>query len=284
MRKLIIIVVILLALGATAFYFGWIQIRLPENTYAVLFTKTGGWDESVTEPGEFVWRWERLIPTNCKIHTFTLQPYTAKVNSSGSLPSGDIYAQMLDPRPDFGFSADITVSFGIDPRSLPKLVSTAALTEDTFEAWQKETESAIAARTGAFIRERSVDVTAATSLTSMGESIIEDLTRYLERSFQDVEFRAIVVQDLKVPDFELYLTAKELFIDFSKKRKESYEAALSRITWTESRAEQHFQVLERYGELITRYPSLLDLLSLKGGELDTILEEIDGDSLPDELP
>ena len=275
--------VILVAICGTAFYFGWVQIQLPENTYAVLFTKTGGWDKTVTSPGKFTWRWERLIPTNCSIHKFTLKPYTARLSASGSLPSGDIYAVMLDPSPNFDFSLRMSVSFGVNTDSLPKLVAATVLTEDTFEAWHRETEAAISAKAGAFIRERSVNVSSASSLQAMGDSIVKDLTRYLEGSFPAVDFKAIVVEDIKVPDFSLYLAAKDLFLDFSKSRKESYEEALSHITWTESRAEQHFNVLERYGELITRYPALLELISLKGGDLGLILREIDSFSPSDEL-
>ncbi len=283
MKKLLLLLPIIVVLGATVFYFGWIQIHLPENTYAVIFTKTGGWEEAVVSPGKFVWRWERLIPTNLKMHKFPLAPYTADVTSSGSLPSGDIYASMLDPVPDFSFTLSLSVSFGVDPESLPRLVSTTVLSEDTFDVWHDEVKSMISAQASAFIRERSTDINTASSLNSMGDEIIEDLTRYLENSIADVDFKAIVVQSIEFPDFELYLTAKKLFLDFSRSRKESYEAALSRITWTEARVDQHFAVLERYGELITRYPTLLELLKLKGGSLSTILDEIGASSLPDEL-
>jgi len=282
MKKLIVIAIILLLLGGTAFYFGWVQIRLPENTYAVLFTKTGGWDEEVTEPGKFNWRWEKLIPTNCKIHTFTLEPHTSRISASGSLPSGDIYAGILDPAPDFTFSMDLTVTFNIRPDALPSLVSDALLSEETFDSWYGETKTAISSKAGTFIRERSTDVTAASSLTAMADSLISDLTRYLESSFPEVDFKAVFVGDIDIPDFELYLTAKRLFLEYSESRKESYEEALSRITWTESRSEQHFNILEKYGELITRYPSLLDLFSLKGGDLGIILEEIDAYSSSEE--
>lgn len=283
MKKLLIFLFILVALGATAFYFGWIQIRLPENTYAVIFTKTGGWDEAVVTPGKFAWRWERLVPTNLKMHTFQLKPYSAKISASGSLPSGDTYAAMLNPEPDFGFTIALSVSFGIKPESLPRLVSSTVLSEDTFDAWHDEIKTAISAKAAVFIRDRSTDVNAAGSLTSMGDAIITDLTRYLESSFEDVDFKAIFVQNIEIPDIELYQTAKQLFLDFSRSRKDSYVNALSRITWTESRAEQHFGVLERYGDLITRFPALLDLLTLKGGDFSTILDEIDAYSISEEL-
>lgn len=284
MRKLIVIALILIILAGTAFYFGWIQIQLTENTYAVIFTKTGGWDETVTEPGKFVWRWERLLPTNLSMHKFTLTPHSARLSASGSLPSGNIYSGILDPSPDFDFEIDSTVSFGIKPDSLPDLVAEAELTEETFDTWHAKTENEISAKAATFIRERSTDVNAASTLTSMGNVLIEDLTRYLERSFPHVDFKAITIHDIEVPDFELYLTAKKLFLEYSESRKESYEEALSQITWTEARAEQYFNVLKKYGELISEYPPLLDLLSLKNGDIGSILEEIDAYSPARERP
>ncbi len=176
------------------------------------------------------------------------------------------------------------MSYGINPESLPDLVANAELTEETFDNWHAETENRVSAKAATFIRERSTDVNAASTLTSMGNALTEDLTGYLERSFPHVEFKAITIRDIEIPDFELYLTAKELFLEYSESRKESYEEALSQITWTETRAEQYFDVLEKYGELISEYPSLLELLSLKNGDMGSILEEIDAYSPVREQP
>jgi hypothetical protein len=57
MKKFIFLFIILLIAGGCAFFFGWIQILIPAETYAVAFTKTGGFDDEVIEPGKFVWRW-----------------------------------------------------------------------------------------------------------------------------------------------------------------------------------------------------------------------------------
>ncbi len=158
------------------------------------------------------------------------------------------------------------------------------LSDETFEMWYAEAEAAIASKAGTFIRERATDVNSASSLTSMANSFIQDLTVYLERSFPVIDFKAVFVDDIELPDIDLYLTAKELFLEYSESRKESYEEALSRITWTESRSEQHFDILEKYGELISRYPTLLDLFSLKEGNLGKLLEEIDAYAVPEGLP
>ena len=85
-----------------------------------------------------------------------------------------------------------------------------------------------------------------------------------------------------MPDFDLYIAAKELYLDLARKRKESLEAALEQISWTESRTQAHFDALQRYGELITQYPSLLDLIELKEGNLGSILEDIDSFSVQEQ--
>ncbi len=168
MKKLIIAIVTLIVLGGVAFYLGWIQFQLQENTYAVIFTKTGGWDTEVTEPGNFVWRWERLLPTNLSMHTFTLKPFTARVSSTGILPSAEVYAQSLDPSPDFSFSINLSVDFEIKPGSLPELVSESRLTADTFESWHAETAEVISAQAAAFVREQAARSDFASQLTAMG--------------------------------------------------------------------------------------------------------------------
>ena len=275
MRKLIVILAVLIIVGGVGFYLGWIQIQLQENTYAVVYTKTGGWDEEVTEPGTFVWRWERLLPTNFSMHTFTLVPYTARVSSKGILPSAEVYEQVLDPSPEFSFSLDMSVDFGIKPSALPTLVSDALLTEETFETWHAETAEIISARAAAYVREQSTRADFAVQLTHMGDPFASALIDYLNATLPHVDIKGLTIRELRVPDFELYNVAKGIYIDLAQKRKESQQAALDEIMWTEARSTQHFGVIERYGELITKYPTLLDLFSLKDGELGSILEEID---------
>jgi hypothetical protein len=109
----------------------------------------------------------------------------------------------------------------------------------------------------------------------MGEELSRSLESYLGSAMPHVIIRSMTIRNVEVPDVELYTVAKELYLDLARKRQESYAAALAEITWTESRSQQHFDVIERYGELITRYPTLLELFKLKGGELGTILNEID---------
>ena len=281
MKKIIILLALLVILAGVAFYFGWIQIRLRAGTYAVIFTKTGGWDEKVTEPGVFSWRWERLLPTNMEIHYFELEPYTSRLAVDGSLPSAADYREIIDPAPQFDFSVSITVSYTIKPEALPQLVSENRLTQDTTSEWFNNTNELLAARTSQFIREASERPGFASDLGTTMHGLDEALKEKLARSLPEAEIQSVVINNFQVPDMDLYHTAKELYLEFARQRKESFAAALAEITWTESRAEQHFTVLEEYGELITKYPMILELFSLKEGNLETILEDIDAFS-PDE--
>ncbi|MBT3273732.1 MAG: hypothetical protein HN368_11285 [Spirochaetales bacterium] len=273
--KLIIPLILIVILGGVAFYFGWIQLQLPENTYAVIFTKTGGWDEDVTSPGTFVWRWERLLPTNLSLHKFTLEPYSDTLSAKGVLPSAETYSEVLEPRPDFTFSLEVDVSFGIKPESLPKLAAEGRLTSETFEDWNEETSKIITSKIESIIRTLSTDSDFARSLTTLAGELTDEIVKRLSKAFPEVDIKALTIINIGVPDFELYLAAKEMYLELAKKRNESYAAALADISWTEARSQQHFTVLERYGELITEYPALLELISLKGGELGTILNDID---------
>ena len=275
MKKIIIPLVLLVILAGVAFYFGWIQIKLPAGTYAVIFTKTKGWDEEVTQPGVFSWRWERLLPTNMEIHYFTLEPYTSRISSRGSLPSASDYRQILDPAPDFDFSVSLTVTYTINPDALPQLIAQNRLTQDTVAEWYKKTEELVASKTAEFIREAAAKPDFAAKLGATGSGLDTALADRLALALPEADVQTVVIKDFRVPDTDLYLAAKELYLDFARQRKESFAAALSEIAWTDARAEQHFTVLKRYGELITQYPMLLELISLKEGDLATILKDID---------
>jgi hypothetical protein len=209
------------------------------------------------------------------MHSFTLKPYTAQVHSEGTLPSGEEYSSALDPPPDFTFSLDLTLDFQIDPEALPRLVSESLLTEDTFDQWHTDTSEIISSKAAAYIRERSRSTSFSDELSAMGNEFTQNLSSYLQSSLPNVTINAVNVRNIKVPDFELYTTAKEIYLEIAQARKQSYESALAELSWTEARSSQHFDVLRQYGELITQYPALLDLFELKGGALGTILEEID---------
>ena len=280
MKKLLVFLVILIIIGAVAFFVGWIQIQLPENTYAVIFTKTRGWDETVTEPGKFTWRWERLIPTNMSLHKFSIEPHNATFSYEGELPSGSLYAGMIEPRPDFSYAVSFSISFTIRPQALSKLVAEQRLVPEKLDEFYDRISTSIATRATAVLNTLARSEDYAVMLSSVSPEIGETLLSQMAGSFGEIDLHRVLPTRVELPDVELYQTAKEQFITVAKSREQSRIEQMEVTVRTATRIEQHFEVIERYGTLLSTYPVLIDLFELKGGRLDEILSEIDSMDLP----
>jgi len=267
MKAFLIILVILVVLAGTAFYFGWVQILLPPENYAVVFTKIGGYDDQVIRPGEFSWRWERLIPTNMTLYTFDLHPRTLEVSFEGSLPSGQLYSSILPENPDFSLSGNVTIQFGIVPESLPALVAEEKLSpealDDFYEAKAEQ------------ISNRIMDKLKSATLN-------QQMERELAREFPDFKILSLRTETVRVPDLELYDLARQSYKELVEIRDRSREEAVARMAveqvWAENARDQERETLEalrEYGKLLNEYPILLKAMyvqKLSGDKVITIPE------------
>ena len=267
MKAFLIILVILVVLAGTAFYFGWVQILLPPENYAVVFTKIGGYDDQVIRPGEFSWRWERLIPTNMTLYTFDLHPRTLEVSFEGSLPSGQLYSSILPENPDFSLSGNVTIQFGIVPESLPALVAEEKLLpealDDFYEAKAEQ------------ISNRLMDKLKSATLN-------QQMERELAREFPDLKILSLRTETVRVPDLELYELARQSYKELVEIRDRSREEAVARMAVEQVRAEnardqerETLEALREYGKLLNEYPILLKAMyvqKLSGDKVITIPE------------
>lgn len=267
MKAFLIILVILVVLAGTAFYFGWVQILLPPENYAVVFTKIGGYDDQVIRPGEFSWRWERLIPTNMTLYTFDLHPRTLEVSFEGSLPSGQLYSSILPENPDFSLSGNVTIQFGIVPESLPALVAEEKLLpealDDFYEAKAEQ------------ISNRLMDKLKSATLN-------QQMERELAREFPDLKILSLRTETVRVPDLELYELARQSYKELVEIRDRSREEAVARMAVEQVRAEnardqerETLEALRKYGKLLNEYPILLKAMyvqKLSGDKVITIPE------------
>jgi hypothetical protein len=255
MKKFIVLFILLLIVGGCGFFFGWIQILIPAETYAVIFTKTGGFDDQVVEAGKFTWRWERLIPTNMTLYKFELIPYSTRASFRSSLPSADIYSGALPERPNFNFEADIELEFRLKPESLPALVSQAELRPETLSGYY-EGIAADYAQAVAESASRDADL----SLMELQDSIAADfVSRY-----PDLEVISLRLRRLVRPDPELYALARATYRELVKTQEEARKTAAGQIALEQAKADAEIekeraslQVLSEYGELLTKYPVLL---------------------------
>ncbi len=266
MKKFIIILVLLLVVGGAVFYLGWIQIRLPEHTYGVFFSKTGGWERTVLRPGTFVWRWEPLLPTNATLYPFRLLPQSVTLDGSGTLPSADAYAGVLDGNPDFSYRFEIEASYLIDPEALPGLVIENELTPERLPEWYDTVSAGMQAIASKVISEAfaegRIDPAGGMAASSF---VAERLESEIGREFPAVTLIDLVPRRIAFPDAELYRTGKQLYLSAMEAKRDALaesavESARLRIT-TEDRIER----LREYGELFTEYPILLQYLAIEQG-------------------
>ena len=281
MKTFLIILLILVILAGVAFYFGWVQIHLPAEHYAVVFTKTGGYDQEVIRPGEFSWRWERLIPSNMTLYKFDLHPRSEKIPFQGSLPSAELYSSILPENPDFSYRGEIDVTFMIAPESLPALVAEKKLLPDSLEDFFSDQAQTLSTSALQIIKGTDID-----------PSNTAELNRRLERELaavvSDLEISSLNVQVKHLPDMELYELARSSYRELVQTRDSSRAEAVARLAEEQVRADNarareraDLEALREYGELLEEYPILLKAMAVQKLSADQVITipEFDLDSI-----
>ncbi len=261
MKKALFSLILLLLLGGTVFYFGWVQILIPEHHFGVIFTKTRGYAPEVVRPGEFTWKVERLLPTNMKLHLFDLSPRSRTIKVGGNLPSGDLYADAVQGMDSFLYSLELQLSYRIIPDSLPGLMEKTALSPDTLEEWYLTRDSGII--------EAAAQISARTGTEEFSpELLTEKLRSEISDMFPELEILDARILSYSYPDYELYRTARTIYLErmASVERAETESLELER-QWLASRQEK-LAILEEYGRVLSEYPGLLKLLISEGGETE----------------
>ena len=123
-----ICLVILAIFSAVVFFIGWTQIKIPSDSVGVVISKTGGVSKKVITPGHFTWHKEFLLPTNAKITTFNIKPYSVSKTIKGALPVtnesviGATYFQQK-----YSFTFDISLNY--DEDSLVELLKNKTISD-----------------------------------------------------------------------------------------------------------------------------------------------------------
>jgi len=303
MKKFFIIFFILIVLGGVCFFFGWAQLEVPQGSYGVIISKIYGVDPNIVKVGEFRWLWYKLIPTNVKISVFKPQTVKIPIDFNSSLPSGDNYASfagmnranvkisVFKPqtvkipidfnsslpsgdnyasfagmnRADFSWNLRGEVSFGIEPEMLVSLVSGKNITDqEALDAYLQDLGQSIKViilRTLSSVEtddQRLERILSGNTDTRMEQEI--------KNRFPEIRDFSFVITSARFPDFTLYRQVRLLYEEFMSKQRELVSNAFGK------RAESHIEIqlrfieLEGYGELLTKYPVLLDYLALTGNK------------------
>ncbi len=262
MKRLITLFLVLVIIAAVIFYFGWIQIRLDEDSYAVIFTKTGGWEEEIISPGEFTWRWQRLLPTNLTLHEFTVTPHATSATLRGSLPSAAAYGALLESATPFSYVISVDVMYRLQPAALPRLVRDDGLRSGALDSHYYRIDTGmeqLITQSTLRLLERPAQLTSPASAVT---ALVETLTATLVSSNPGLDIISVSPTRLELPDIQLYLDTKQRYITILDARAEAMRTAATELAADQTAIDVELARLERYGEILERYPILLDYFSL----------------------
>jgi len=264
MKKFIFFLFFLLAAGGAGFFFGWTQLNVPPGSYGVMRSKTHGLDTEVIKAGEIRWLWYKLIPTNVNITVYTLDTVKHTISSSGNLRSGEVYASLAGINADFSWEIKGDLSFTLRPDRLPSFTEKENIHNETD---LRKAEERLASQIGSLVLQRIIAY-----MENEDESKIEalligasvpDLENEIYRVFPDIDNLSCIIKVNRYPDFALYRQARSLYQEYHARQSAVLRQDL--IVEAENRIESRLRMdeLARYGELLTKYPILLQYLAIE---------------------
>jgi len=272
--KQIFILVLIIILSGVIFYLGWIQIRLPENTYGVAFTKSSGYLDRLYEPGKFSWNMQKILPANFTLLKYKLFTQYLEVNERGQLPSGNIYSEYLSGTPDFSYEFNYYLTYSINLKIFPKMVSDLALTPEDMKKKYNELNGEIQLFISNFYKNKFLESNySANTFYNVNESNTE-LLNSLSGNFPSLVFIKFVPVQIIIPDAVLYIKAKEIYLSTIKLQNKIISESKLKIAEQEIIDNANFETLKKYGELLNQYPSLIDLFSVLDINSDGIFPKL----------
>ncbi|GHV46247.1 hypothetical protein AGMMS49546_33890 [Spirochaetia bacterium] len=265
MKKFFAVLLVLLIVGGAGFFLGWAQLCLPSGAYGVMRSKTHGLDPHLIREGEFRWVWYKLIPTNVTIQAFTLNRVDKSFTFRGKLPSGDVYAAFSGLRADFSYEVSANISFNINADSLIPLIEEKNIggEEDLGHI-----EEDLAADIEAFIlgRLEILGEDEGELKSILGAGLSPALEGEIKEAFPQIENLSCRIPKAIYPDFVLYRQVRGVYEDYLAKQREYLSAGMDTEAGKQFDARFRFDELTRYGELLTKYPILLQYLAIRNGE------------------
>ncbi|MDC7240131.1 MAG: hypothetical protein PQJ50_07200 [Spirochaetales bacterium] len=258
--------IIFLGFAGFVFYTGWIQIRIPEGSYALAYTKfPGGYDSYLMTPEVFTWRWENLFPTNMTIHIIELDRQRAEYRQAATLPSGDLYGRYIREPEAFSYTVALDYSYSLKENSFTSLIEEgayrASALEEIYSDFETDCAGLITRHMDEILESGSPDP----------ESLEKDLISLISSMDSRIVLHDLRVRDLKIPDRELYERSRELYLAELDTLKELEFQAQQIEVKIDSSTERKMDLLKQYGAVFDEYPVLLQYFELDRDKLDPAL-------------
>ncbi|MDR2098284.1 MAG: hypothetical protein LBP37_07180 [Spirochaetaceae bacterium] len=261
MKKFFVTLVIFILIGAGCFFAGWVQLPVPHGSYGVLKSKTHGLYKDVIKDGRLVWLWYRLIPADTDITVFNIKPQNISVNASGTLQQSDAYSSFVGLKASFVWQVSGDASFSINPDTLPQLTERFVINDqaalDSYTAKLcSELKPFINQRLSYYCEQRDV----IEQINSSGA--YKNLEADVCAAFPYINNFSCSLAVKQFPDYELYESAKSMYQDYIAHQRGILNREVTSNAANRINSQFRLDELTRYGELLTKYPILLEYLKL----------------------
>ena len=266
MKKFLFILFLLAALGATGFFMGWTQLTVPPGSFGVMTSKTHGLESDVIQDGEFRWLWYKALPTNASVSVFNISPVRRSIRSSGSLVSGQTYANLSGINADFTWEISGELRYSIKPEILPELVRREYIRDDAdLRTYENDLSSRIENLVLNRVKTQADSGDERVMETLLVTGTLPGLENEVLRTFPEIENLHIILRVVRLPDFDLYQSVRALYREYLSAQSIFLEEELMREAQNRIALRLRLDELAHYGELLTRFPVLLDYLHLEAG-------------------
>lgn len=261
MKRIITILVILILLGATVFSVGYLPIRLRDGSVALLYSKTSGWDPEPIRAGDFVWRWELLIPTNATIYHFPEDSRTVHVRSTALLPSAEVYARLLDGAPSLSQNLRFSIRYRFTPEAFARYAP-RGLREESLGEWYDERDAELSTAALVIAGRAVIDGVDREELIVPALDITDAVLSGLRDRFPDLDVQGVTIETLEIPDPQLYRLARDTYRAVQQARETALLDAARELATVQATADQRAATLQQYGRIFSEYPILLEYLEI----------------------
>jgi len=264
MKKFLFVLFLLIVLGGTVFFLGWAQLTVPPGSYGVMRTKTHGLETEVIRDGEFRWFWYKVIPTNANVSVFTIKPVKRSIKSSGVLTSGDVYATLAGLSADFSWEISGEISFSLKPECLPEFTAKENINDD--EDLRKAEEN-LAAKIETLVLQRLrnyADNTNGEEINAIDFAASHpEISGEIESLIPEIENLICTIQFVRVPDYTLYQSLFSLYKEYLARQNAILSVDVAREAERKINSRIRMEELAQYGELLTKYPILIQYLNME---------------------
>lgn len=266
-------VIVLAIFAAVIFFIGWISFYVKPGKCAVMTTKTGGLYPEPIQYGKFLWRWERLLPTNVSLSQFDLKEHSYVQNVSGTLPSAEIYSAFMTPKPDFSYNITVKTVFSVSPEKIHELVKSKSIenSEESLDEYLRQ-KSLVAANMIAedFIRNGKKDTLLNATVLS-GRQVERILSPRLGE-FDGIEIDSVEVSGNRIPDVKAYELSREAHEKYLETLNEIIREKASGQADSILQLENSMKQLEQFATLLEKYPKFNDFS--KSGNLSGVMDKL----------